>query len=111
MPPEYDYCEFVDPYEYEDYYPHGSNPCTDLHYYDDIFYHPGMDVQSTIIDMIPGIKKMDVNCPATACVREALTDTLLNQIIHLNDTHQWTREQIADWLETLDFDLTIRKSA
>lgn len=27
-------------------------------------------------------------------------------IIHLNDTHQWAREQIADWLDTLDLDLT-----
>lgn len=26
-------------------------------------------------------------------------------IIHLNDNHKWTREQIADWLETLDVDL------
>ncbi len=23
-------------------------------------------------------------------------------IVHLNDTHQWTREQIADWVETLE---------
>lgn len=23
-------------------------------------------------------------------------------IINLNDEHHWTREQIADWLETLD---------
>lgn len=29
-------------------------------------------------------------------------------IIHLNDAHHWTREQIADWLETLDHDLTFK---
>lgn len=23
-------------------------------------------------------------------------------IIHLNDVHKWSREQIADWLETLE---------
>lgn len=27
-------------------------------------------------------------------------------IIGLNDRHKWTREQIADWLESLDIDLT-----
>lgn len=25
-------------------------------------------------------------------------------IMHLNDDHKWTREQIADWIETLDID-------
>lgn len=29
-------------------------------------------------------------------------------IIHLNDGHKWTREKIADWLDTLDLDLTFR---
>lgn len=29
-------------------------------------------------------------------------DNLASIIIDLNDTHQWTREQIADWLDTLD---------
>ncbi len=30
---------------------------------------------------------------------------IANTIIHLNDDHRWTREQIADWLDTLDVDL------
>lgn len=29
-------------------------------------------------------------------------------IIQLNDQYGWTREQIADWLETLDLDLTFQ---
>lgn len=29
-------------------------------------------------------------------------------IIHLNDHHNWTRAAIADWLETLDHDLTFK---
>ena len=29
-------------------------------------------------------------------------------ITHLNDTHKWTREQIADWLETLDISLEFK---
>jgi hypothetical protein len=28
-------------------------------------------------------------------------------IQHLNDVHHWTREAIADWLDTLDVDLTL----
>lgn len=27
-------------------------------------------------------------------------------VAHLNDRHQWTREEIADWLDTLDLDLS-----
>lgn len=34
--------------------------------------------------------------------------TLRITIIHLNDTHKWTREQIADWLETLDVDIRFK---
>lgn len=30
------------------------------------------------------------------------TDTITNIIISLNDSQKWTREKIADWLETLD---------
>lgn len=29
-------------------------------------------------------------------------------IIHLNDTHKWSFEEIADWLDTLDVDLYVR---
>jgi hypothetical protein len=36
--------------------------------------------------------------------------TLYNVIINLNDYHQWTREQIADWLETTDANPVITKS-
>lgn len=33
---------------------------------------------------------------------------LYETIIHLNDTERWTREDIADWLETLDLDLEFK---
>jgi hypothetical protein len=33
---------------------------------------------------------------------------LKNAIIHLNDKHRWDRLAIADWLDTLDIDLTIQ---
>lgn len=35
--------------------------------------------------------------------------TLKTVIIHLNDHCQWTREEIADWLETLDIDITLKE--
>lgn len=34
-------------------------------------------------------------------------DSVLQRVIHLNDVHNWTREAIADWLDTLDLDLRI----
>jgi len=36
------------------------------------------------------------------------TDRLKSVIISLNDGAKWTREQIADWLETLDVDITFK---
>jgi hypothetical protein len=32
---------------------------------------------------------------------EPLSDKLKSMVIHLNDTHRWTREQIADWIDEL----------
>lgn len=32
-------------------------------------------------------------------------NSLADWIIHLNDQHEWKREEIADWLESLDVDL------
>lgn len=43
-----------------------------------------------------------VTCPA--CIR---LNPVSTQVQHLNDEHEWTREAIADWLETLHLDLTI----
>ena len=48
--------------------------------------------------------KEKVDCPQ--CVTSE-ADVWRNQsiqqvIIHLNDSHEWTREKIADWLDTLD---------
>lgn len=33
---------------------------------------------------------------------EGTEDSLYSVIINLNDTHKWTRERIADWIESLD---------
>jgi len=41
-------------------------------------------------------------CPSEACEERLVADIewdMGDLVIHLNDTHEWTREQIADWLE------------
>lgn len=40
--------------------------------------------------------------PSVACPSCANTVHMspMGLIVHLNDTHKWTREQIADWVET-----------
>ena len=35
-------------------------------------------------------------CPIEGCKKRLLLSAM---IVHLNDHHQWSREQIADWLE------------
>lgn len=34
------------------------------------------------------------------------TKPVLEMVVHLNDTLKWSREEIADWLDTLDLDLS-----
>jgi hypothetical protein len=54
-----------------------------------------------MMDVLPGLTE-ERDCP-TKCGRHS---SLYLLIQHLNDKHEWTREKIADWLETLDVDLT-----
>lgn len=54
------------------------------------------------VDYLPGIKEK-VTHPETGG-----RDTLERVIISLNDQHGWSRERVADWLETLDVDITFR---
>jgi len=68
----------------------------------------------------PGLKeKVKLPC---GCLNELKTETLVTHldraIIHLNDftihngvKKEWTREEIADWLESLDVDLTLRDNS
>jgi hypothetical protein len=39
-------------------------------------------------------------CPA--CAGYLSEPGLIELIVHLNDTHRWTREQIADWVATIE---------
>jgi len=45
------------------------------------------------VDMVLGMSR----CPA--CIWEGRVTAL---VIHLNDRHRWTRELIADWVETIE---------
>lgn len=54
------------------------------------------------VSELPGLNQM-VRNPVTN-----KTGTLRSVIISLNDNSKWTRERIADWLDTLDVDITFR---
>lgn len=54
----------------------------------------------------PGLEE-HVQAPCD-CYAESPEDAVLSAVImHLNDKHAWPREQIADWLDDLDVDLSI----
>lgn len=59
--------------------------------------------RETLAGLFPGLDHM-LDCPACD---DTTGWSLTNTIIHLNDDHEWTRERIADWLETLPVDLTL----
>lgn len=67
---------------------------------------------SSLAKELPGIKEK-VLCPARLLVgidrcNWPTNEDLLSTIIHLNDTHRWTREKIAEWVESLDIDTTFK---
>lgn len=63
----------------------------------------GGDYRQPEVDILPGVKET-VKHPVTGG-----KGTIEAIIINLNDFHMWTRDQIADWLETLDIDLTFKE--
>jgi hypothetical protein len=64
--------------------------------------------------LVPGVMKKTW-CPACAKGNQKrgvdgnAVLALWNIIIHLNDEHKWDRMKIADWLESLDIDLTFKE--
>lgn len=70
-----------------------------------------LDLEEVLTEAIPIINDLSVrvDCPTGCFFRNSHTpfrDTVLWLVIHLNDRHRWSREDIADWLETLDMDLS-----
>lgn len=72
------------------------NPCADVvekSNDSDTLYNGSFD--------LPGAK-YNVSCPVEDCFGKGIAPSPLRDIvIHLNDSHKWTREAIADWLESI----------
>jgi hypothetical protein len=72
----------------------------------------GSIVQRNLKKLFPGLVEL-VTCPvcknkdATMIPQQMQLD---RAIIHLNDTHAWSREAVADWLESLDIDLGMKEN-
>lgn len=62
-------------------------------------------------ETFPWLADTEVRCPELCYYRDPFArpgeDTIpvyirpLDMIVHLNDEHRWTRERVADYLETL----------
>jgi len=73
--------------------------------------HPdtGSIVQRNLKKLFPALNEQ-ATCPACAKLDDNTTGTIDKMIIHLNDVHTWTREAVADWLESLDVDLGMKEN-
>lgn len=58
---------------------------------------------SRVQQAVPALGNHKTRCPHDGCEYQT---SIFNLVILLNDTHEWSRQEIADWLETLDADLT-----
>lgn len=65
-------------------------------------YVDGHVVVNDLSRLLPGLRSR-VDCPLAECNGSWRVQKM---IVHLNDNHLWTRGQIADWLESLDVDLS-----
>lgn len=61
-------------------------------------------VVSQLAGIVPAVTTHFEQCPG--CGHE--TGNLASLIPHINDHHKWSRERIADWLDSLDVDLTVK---
>lgn len=66
------------------------------------------DLSTDVIGFILQYEFMKIftKCPDD-CSHQTAFFYLRTTIGHLNDEHGWSREEIADWLDTLDIDFTI----
>ena len=73
--------------------------------------HPdtGTIVQRNLKKLFPALSKT-AKCPKCSTSKQSIFKTLDRMIIHLNDEHKWTREEVADWLESLDIDLGMKEN-
>jgi hypothetical protein len=62
-------------------------------------HHFGSEIADRLAQVLPGINAL-VKHPVTGD-----HERVRSIIVNLNDGHRWSRERIADWLDTLDTDL------
>lgn len=60
---------------------------------------------SVLAEDLPGVME-SVRMP---CHCREFKVALFTAIIHLNDKHRWSRDRVADWIETLDIDTTFKE--
>lgn len=79
----------------------------------DTHNHPSVpNMMSIALKTFPGLKTRIKSCPYRStkwsgqCF-QANNSTLADMILHLNDNHKYPREKIAEWLDTLDIDLSV----
>lgn len=65
-----------------------------------------VSIEGALKEAIPGLENAKVPNGCPACVNDQRQRHVTDAVIHLNDVHKWTREEIADWLDTLDCDLS-----
>ncbi len=65
----------------------------------------GHSTVDALLRLCPGLRDASAICPDCGTAGTVPISTL---IPHINDSHKWTRERIADWLDTLPFDLSIK---
>jgi hypothetical protein len=66
-----------------------------------------------LAELVPALTNRGLSwtCPDLSCDPPYRPDSLSAEIQHLNDQHEWTRESIADWLDSLDVDLTFQAAS
>jgi hypothetical protein len=71
----------------------------------------GSGVDGDLAELCPALLRHRVVCPVADCLYYEYAkypNRLTSVIQHLNDGHKYTREEIADWLETLDVDIQLQ---
>ena len=73
------------------------------------------NAETELKELIPALVDEETTCPVCWNPHEDedndRTYSISLAVQHLNDIHEWPREDIADWLETLPYDLTFQPAS
>lgn len=67
---------------------------------------PGAVLREALSGLLQFLDRLPCDCTMIPGLSRNGGWAITTIAIHLNDFHEWTREAIADWVETLDVDLT-----